>query len=131
MKVVDDRLMETEMANPFVHVELRTGNLAKATQFYGRLFDWRLQETELPQGNYVMIQPGEGTGGGMTQCPAEGSAQWLAYVQVEDMDDTLQRAKSLGATVLQDVTEVPDAGWYSVILDPTGAALGLWKAKAA
>jgi hypothetical protein len=26
---------------------------------------------------------------------------------------------------------VMGAGWFSIILDPTGAALGLWKAKAA
>jgi hypothetical protein len=30
-----------------------------------------------------------------------------------------------------DVTEVPGAGWMSVIIYPTGAALGLWKSKTA
>jgi hypothetical protein len=29
------------------------------------------------------------------------------------------------------VTEVPGMGWFSIILDPTGAAIGLWKAKMA
>ena len=37
--------------------------------------------------------------------------------------------ESLGATVMRDVTEVMGAGWLSIIIDPTGAALGLWKAK--
>jgi len=27
------------------------------------------------------------------------------------------------------VTEVMDMGWLSIILDPTGAVLGLWQAK--
>jgi predicted enzyme related to lactoylglutathione lyase len=40
------------------------------------------------------------------------------------------KAKSLGATVMKDVTEVPNAGSFSVILDPTGAAIGLWQPKA-
>ena len=40
-----------------------------------------------------------------------------------------QWAKSLGATVMKDVTEVADKGWFSIIVDPTGAMLGLWKAK--
>ncbi len=44
-----------------------------------------------------------------------------------------QRARRVGAqrgaTVAKDVTEIPNAGWFSVIVDPTGAALGLWKAK--
>lgn len=119
------------MANPFVHVELHTNRLDKARQFYSQLFDWKLKESELSATEYILIQPGSGTGGGMVACADERAAHWLAYVQVDDMDATLDRAKAIGATVLQDVTEVPDMGWYSIILDPTGAALGLWKAKAA
>jgi predicted enzyme related to lactoylglutathione lyase len=30
---------------------------------------------------------------------------------------------------MKDVTEVMGAGWLSIIIDPTGAMLGLWKAK--
>ena len=30
---------------------------------------------------------------------------------------------------MRDVTEVADAGWLSIIVDPTGAMLGLWKPK--
>ena len=41
-----------------------------------------------------------------------------------------KRAKKLGATVLQDVMEVGEYGAMSVIRDPTGATLALWKAKA-
>jgi predicted enzyme related to lactoylglutathione lyase len=29
----------------------------------------------------------------------------------------------------KDVTEVPGMGWFSVMIDPTGAAFGLWQAK--
>jgi len=32
---------------------------------------------------------------------------------------------------MKDVTEVPGVGWLSIIIDPTGAALGLWKPKTA
>ena len=31
--------------------------------------------------------------------------------------------------MMKDVTEVMGMGWLSIIVDPTGAALGLWKAK--
>lgn len=30
------------MANPFVHVELHTGDLARVKTFYSALFDWNL-----------------------------------------------------------------------------------------
>ena len=41
------------------------------------------------------------------------------------------KVKTLGGTVMKDVTEVTGMGWFSIILDPTGAALGLWKTKSA
>jgi predicted enzyme related to lactoylglutathione lyase len=118
------------MANPFVHVELNTTDLAKAKTFYGKLFDWKLEDMPMGPETYTIIKVGEGTGGGMMKHPVPGApSMWLAYVIVDDIDAATKKAKSLGATVMKDVTEVPDMGWLSIILDPTGAPLGLWKAK--
>jgi predicted enzyme related to lactoylglutathione lyase len=55
--------------------------------------------------------------------------QWVPYVLVSDVAASTEKAKSLGATVLTNVTEIPDMGWFSMILDPTGAAFALWKPK--
>ncbi|HYP57241.1 MAG TPA: VOC family protein [Beijerinckia sp.] len=116
------------MANPFVHVELLTTDLAKAKSFYGELFDWRLEE--VMQGAYTLIHVGEGTGGGMMTHPMPGApSAWFAYVGVDDVAAATEKAKSLGATVLKEVTEVPEAGWFSIITDPTSAVLGLWQSK--
>jgi predicted enzyme related to lactoylglutathione lyase len=30
---------------------------------------------------------------------------------------------------MQDVTEVMGMGWLSILIDPTGAVLGLWQTK--
>jgi predicted enzyme related to lactoylglutathione lyase len=119
------------MANPFVHVELNTTDVDKAKAFYGKLFAWTLEDADMgPGGTYTMIKVGEGTGGGMMKHPVPGApSAWLAYVLVDDIAAATQKAKSLGATVMKDVTEVMGAGWLSIIIDPTGAALGLWKPK--
>jgi uncharacterized protein len=117
------------MANPFVHVELMTTDLDKAKSFYRSLFAWKLNEMEMGGGHsYTIVEVGEGTGGGMMpqQRPGAPSA-WLAYVNVDDIRAATDKAKSLGATVAHDVTEVPNAGWFSIIIDPTGAPLGLWQ----
>lgn len=53
------------MGNPFVHVELSTTNIAAAKAFYKALFDWRLND--MPDGDYTMVEVGEGTGGGMME----------------------------------------------------------------
>jgi len=119
------------MANPFVHVELNTTDVAKAKSFYGKLFGWNLEDVEMEGGAYTMIKVGEGTGGGIIKHPVPGApSAWLAYVQVDDIGAATQKAKSLGAKVMKDVTEVKGAGSFSVIVDPTGAAVALWQPKA-
>ncbi|MBW8370803.1 MAG: VOC family protein [Thiobacillus sp.] len=116
------------MANPFVHVELHTGDLAQAKAFYSGLFDWSLQDLPMPGGSYTMINVGEGTGGGMLGDPGM-PPHWMAYIGVDDVVATTAKARSLGATVVRDVMEVGDYGWMSVMTDPTGATFALWQVK--
>src|SRR4051794_28720629 len=98
------------MANPFVHVELYTGDLSKAKAFYGKLFAWKLQEMPMPAegvgGTYTMIDVGGGTGGGMVRNPRPGGSHWLAYVGVDDVSASVRKASELGAKVVMDKTEV-------------------------
>ncbi len=54
---------------------------------------------------------------------------WMPYALVDDVKAATDKARSLGATILMEVTEVPDMGWFSVLLDPTGAKIGLWQNK--
>lgn len=119
------------MANPFVHVELNTTDAAKAKAFYAGLFKWTMKDMPMGDGGaYTMIEVGEGTGGGLMQHPIPGApSAWLAYVLVDDIKASTGRAKSLGAAVMKDVTEVPGMGWFSIITDPTGAVLGLWQSQ--
>lgn len=116
------------MPNPFCHVELNTSDLKKAKDFYSKLFDWKLED--MPDGNYTLIKVGEGTGGGMMKNPMPGTPSfWLSYVQVDDIEAATKKAKSLGASVMKDVTPVMDYGFFSVLADPTGAHFALWKPK--
>jgi len=120
------------MANPFVHIELQTKDLAKAKDFYSKLFDWKLEDISAPGGDmpYTMINVGEGTGGGMfASTDPKGPSHWLAYVGVDDIEASTAKARELGATVIQDVMPIADYGWLSVISDPTGAVIAMWKPK--
>jgi len=120
------------MANPFVHVELNTTDVAKAKKFYGELFAWKLKDEEMgPMGTYTMIDPGNGTGGGIMKQMIPGApSSWLGYVEVEDVAKATKKAQSLGAKVMTGPKDIEGAGTLSIIVDPTGAALGLWKGKA-
>ena len=120
------------MGTPFVHVELTTTALGAAKTFYQALFDWKLEDMDVGGGMaYTMIGVGEGTGGGMMTHPMPGApSAWLPYVLVDDIVAATAKAKSLGASVIRDVMEVMEAGSLSIIMDPTGAVLGLWQPKA-
>ena len=118
------------MGNPFVHVELNTSDVAKAKSFYSGLFDWKMEDMPMDGGSYTIIKVGEGTGGGLMKHPMPGApSMWLSYVLVQDVDAATKKVKALGGTVMKDKTEVPDMGWLAIIVDPTGAMLGLWKPK--
>jgi uncharacterized protein len=120
------------MANPFVHIELNTQDVAKAKSFYQSMFAWKLNDVDMGGGmTYTLIDVGEGTGGGMMKHPmADAQSMWLPYVLVDDIEAATAKARSLGATIVLDVKEVMGEGSLSIIVDPTGATLGLWQAKA-
>jgi predicted enzyme related to lactoylglutathione lyase len=120
------------MANTFVHLELNTTDPEKAKAFYGQLFgDWKLEATPAVA-DYTMIRVANGIGGGIMKHPMPGQPSiWVPYVEVQDLAADTAKAKALGGMVIKDVTEIPGMGWFSIILDPTGAAIGLWKTKMA
>ena len=87
------------MGNPFVHVELMATDVGKAKAFYGKLFDWKLEDMDMGDMTYTMIKVGEGTGGGLMKNPMPNAgSMWVAYVNVDDLKAATAKAKSLGAT---------------------------------
>lgn len=51
----------------------------------------------------------------------------LNYVLVESVDQYLNRAGELGATVIMGKQEILGIGWCGVIVDPQGNPLGLFE----
>ena len=120
------------MPNAFCHMELNSTDPEQAKAFYGQLFDWTLEDVPMGEfGNYILVKPGQGPGGGMMKHPMPGApSTWLVYISVDDIHASTDKAQSLGATVLKGVGEVPGMGHFSILLDPTGAAFALWQPKA-
>jgi predicted enzyme related to lactoylglutathione lyase len=122
------------MPNTFVHTELNTTDPKKAKDFFGKLFDWKLEDMDMgPGGTYTLIKAGEGMGGGggIMQHPMPGAPSvWIPYVLVANLAASTSKAKSLGAQIIKENVPVPNMGKFSIIADPTGAVLGLWEAQA-
>ena len=118
------------MGNPFVHMELMSTDVDKAKTFFGKLFDWQLEDIPGPDMTYTVIRVGEGTGGGLMKNPIPGApSMWVPYVLVDDLQAASKKAQALGGKLMKDVTEVPNMGSFVIITEPSGGMLGLWKTK--
>jgi predicted enzyme related to lactoylglutathione lyase len=55
----------------------------------------------------------------------------MPYVEVDNVDATASKAKSLGATVVAGPDDIPGTGRFAVIQDPQGATIGIYKTNRA
>lgn len=116
------------MSNAFCHMQLNTTAVGDAKEFYGELFDWKLQDVPMGPATYTIIDTGDGAGGGIKGNEAPNTpSHWVVYVQVDDAAKATAKAKKLGGTVIVDATPVPNMGTFSIVSDPTGAVFGLWE----
>ena len=121
------------MDHPFCHVELMVADPTAAVAFYKKMFGWKFQTLPMAPGmDYHMFQTGKDPGGGIMGLPQPGIPPcWMAYVLVPNVATALEKAKKLGAQVMQEKMAAGEFGWFGVIIDPQGAALALWQPKPA
>ena len=114
-------------STPVVHLELHSGDLEGARDFYAEACGWRPEQIDAPCGPYVALALGRGLGGGIVECRTERPL-WLPYVEVADAAAAADRARGLGAVVLLEPREGP-AGWRSVVATPAGGEIAFWQPK--
>jgi uncharacterized protein len=112
--------------------DLTVENADEVREFYRNVVGWT--ETALDMGGYsdhCMNQPGDGkTVAGI--CHARGGnqglpAQWLLYITVADLDESLKQCEERGGKVLRGARG-SGQGRYAVIEDPAGAVAALYEA---
>ena len=114
----------------FVWYDLMTTDTEQGKAFYTALFGWGTQAWDGPMVYDMWTNQGTPMGGIM-ELPEDARrggapAHWLAYIGVEDLEAAVASAKSLGGTVLVDLTEIPSAGAFAVLADPQGAAFAMY-----
>jgi predicted enzyme related to lactoylglutathione lyase len=114
-------LRGTMPARSVVHLELHTGDLARACAFYGALCGWRAERIA----SYTALDMGEQIGGGVVEC-GSGQPLWLPYVEVPDVDRATGRAEELGASVVLAPRSGP-TGRRAVLASPAGGEVAFWQ----
>ena len=108
--------------------ELIASDEAAQKKFYTSLFGWKAEAFGDSEKTYTLFKQGDTMVGGMMKCPQPGSpSHWLAYVSVDDVDATVANAKKLGGKSAVEPMDIPDVGRIAVLIDPKGAAIGLYK----
>jgi predicted enzyme related to lactoylglutathione lyase len=117
----------------FCWPELSTTDSDAAKSFYTAIFGWELRDDPVgPDAVYTMASINGRNVGAMYQQNAEQKNQgvpphWLSYVSVDDVDASVEKAKSLGGSAILDPMDVMDVGRMAVLSDPTGAAFAMWQ----
>jgi uncharacterized protein len=117
----------TTPPRPVVHLELHTGNLARALHFYTRLAAWQVERVTAGAGVYHALDWGSGLGGGVVEC-GTGRPSWLPYIEVASVAEATDHARRIGAVVLLEPREGP-AGSRSVVAAPEAAEVALWQPR--
>lgn len=129
------KAMEMPKHGDFCWSEIAVSDLEKCKAFYANVFGWEFTKSEnagsemeylefssskeeQPDGALYQLDPA--MFGGVA--PPPHIAQ---YVSVDNVDESLEKAKLLGGSVVFGPYDIPNVGRMGVITDPTGAAISL------
>jgi predicted enzyme related to lactoylglutathione lyase len=124
-----------------VHFEIPADDVDRAKEFYGSIFGWQLQTMQMEGGEYTIAmttpideqsqlptEPGAINGGLMRR--DEHTPTPIITIQVDAIDDALQRIGSQGGTVVRPRTAIPGMGAFGYFKDTEGNVMGLWETTA-
>jgi predicted enzyme related to lactoylglutathione lyase len=118
----------------FCWAECATSDFDGAKAFYTEIFGLDVEETPIPGGKYGQFKKNGKDVAGLAQQQEQEREQgipphWNTYIAVEDAELVAKEAEQLGGTIAAPAFDVLESGRMSVVMDPTGAAIGFWQAK--
>lgn len=115
------------MGKTVVHVEVIGPDGKKLQDFYGKLFGWNVDANN-PM-NYGMVGMEQaGVGVGISAGQDANDRRVTFYVEVEDLNEYLKKAESLGGKTIMGPMDVPGGPQLAMFADPEGNVIGMTKA---
>jgi predicted enzyme related to lactoylglutathione lyase len=110
-------------------VDLMTSDTGGSRDFYTRLFGWAAEEPNAEFGGYFnFTKDGVRVAGCMASQPDAGMPDvWSVYLATDDARKTVDTAGAHGGQSIVPAMDVGDLGTMAVVLDPGGAAIGMWQ----
>ena len=118
----------------FVWYELMTTDMAAAKAFYGSVVGWTPQDSDMPDMDYTLFKVGDQGVAGLMLLPDDAKARgvppcWTGYVAVNDVDAETAAFAADGGKALKGPMDIPGVGRMSVVADPQGAVLCLFRGE--
>jgi hypothetical protein len=110
--------------------ELYTHDAAAALKFYQAVFSWGHGTMDMgPAGTYHLFKRAGKDVGGMMELPAAAlpHSVWVPYFVVASVDGSFATAIEHGATQRLPPHTAPEVGRFAIIVDPSGATVGLFE----
>ena len=115
------------MGNPVIQWQIVAKEPDAVTRFYSALFGWKVETNNALGYRLVDTKSRRGINGGVWPSPPEGHNLVQLFVEVDDVDAFIEKATSLGATVIVPKSELPDGDALAIVLDPAGLSFGLYR----
>lgn len=115
------------MGNPVVHFEIGGEDVERLIDFYSTVFEWDI----IPLSDQLYIADpasDKGIEGHLFQTTEETDYTNLViiYVEVDDIQASLEQAESLGGEILIPPQAIPgNASHFAMFRDPSGNRIGL------
>lgn len=116
--------------------DLGTSDLESASKFYEGLFHWRFKDSKTADNRpYRVLKAEDKELGGMyslrqTTLSSGVPPHWLPYISVDNAQETVTKARGLGAKIIKEPFDLGNNGTIAVMQDPVGAAFAIWQPKA-
>lgn len=106
------------------HIEFSAQDLEETKKFYAHVFDWVI--FDYPEMNYATFEAEGGSGGGFNPISDDYPAgRVLVYINTLDLQQTLEKIKAAGGSVLLEGYDIPGIGTMATFNDPTGNLVAL------
>ena len=100
----------------------------QAQDFYTQLFGWETEVFESAEGDYTMISSdGQRHGGFGKAMEGAPPPHWLSHVRVENVDETIEKARGAGGKLAAGPFEMGEVGRMAIIADPEGAHISVYQ----